>query len=204
MDDVEADDSGSSEDGCDGRGEEVEEEEEEVAEEAERESMEQEEEEPAAKPFFEQTQSGFFAAFKRANSRDLNDSHKSSEWKKPEQPPNTHSSSNSASARPSQKQSESSDSPPQHKSGNVPINVLNSAFSRSEDSLGGLAEMYSKQGKDCYVSGHYDKSLEFFNKAIHISPKTWVGRANAFGNRAASFLMLHRYVRNFLNLVSKR
>jgi len=56
-----------------------------------------------------------------------------------------------------------------------------------------MAEMYGKQGKDYYISGMYAKSVEFFDKALNISPNNWSGRAVMFGNRAASLLMLTRF-----------
>ena len=70
--------------------------------------------------------------------------------------------------------------------------AINKALSRSEDNLNDLAESYSRQGKDCYISGQYEQSLNFFNKALQVGLKGWHGRAVVLGNRAATLIMLNR------------
>jgi tetratricopeptide (TPR) repeat protein len=57
-----------------------------------------------------------------------------------------------------------------------------------------LANMYSKQGKDLYSSGCYEKALDAYDRCMKIAPPGWFERATALGNRAAVLVMLHRFV----------
>jgi len=57
-----------------------------------------------------------------------------------------------------------------------------------------LANMYSKQGKDLYSSGWYEKALDAYDRCMKIAPPGWFERATALGNRAAVLVMLHRFV----------
>lgn len=57
-----------------------------------------------------------------------------------------------------------------------------------------LANMYSKQGKDLYSSGCYDKALDAYDRCMKIAPPGWIERATALGNRAAVLVMLQRFV----------
>ena len=57
-----------------------------------------------------------------------------------------------------------------------------------------LANMYSKQGKDLYSSGCYEKALDAYDRCMKIAPLGWIERATALGNRAAVLVMLHRFV----------
>jgi tetratricopeptide (TPR) repeat protein len=43
-------------------------------------------------------------------------------------------------------------------------------------------------------AGHYQRSLDSYNKCLKTAPPAWVERATALGNRAAVLVMLHRYV----------
>jgi len=65
---------------------------------------------------------------------------------------------------------------------------------QSDASLGHLAELYSKQGKDLYSSGSYLRALDAYNKCLNLGPANWLERPTALGNRAAVLVMLHRFV----------
>jgi len=65
---------------------------------------------------------------------------------------------------------------------------------QAERSQAHLAGLYSKQGKEQYSTGHYQRSLDSYNKCLKTAPPAWIERATALGNRAAVLVMLHRYV----------
>lgn len=57
-----------------------------------------------------------------------------------------------------------------------------------------LAENFRRQGKDAYASEEYSRALDAFNKALDAAPENWVSLVSVFGNRAATLMMLERYV----------
>jgi hypothetical protein len=63
---------------------------------------------------------------------------------------------------------------------------------QSDRSLLNLAEEYSKQGKELYAEGQYDRALEAYDTCLKFAPKTWLARATILGNRAAVNFMLGR------------
>ena len=78
-------------------------------------------------------------------------------------------------------------------SGDPHPNLNQQAF-HNDNSLSGLADMYSKQGKDLYSQCMYEKALEVFTKALRVGPPKWEGRSSNLGNRAATYVMLSRFV----------
>jgi len=64
----------------------------------------------------------------------------------------------------------------------------------NDRSMTHLATMYSKQGKDLYSSGCYEKALDAYDRCMKTAPPGWTERATALGNRAAVLVMLHRFV----------
>eukprot|EP00605_Chrysophyceae_sp_TOSAG23-4_P001749 GSChrysophyteH1.ASY1.ANO1.1936.1 assembled CDS len=56
------------------------------------------------------------------------------------------------------------------------------------------AEENRREGKDHYNSNNYAEALNSYCRAIHYSPKEWPTRAIIFGNRAATYMMLQRFV----------
>jgi hypothetical protein len=63
---------------------------------------------------------------------------------------------------------------------------------QSDRSLLNLAEEYSKQGKELYAEGQYDRALEAYDTCLKFAPKSWLARATILGNRAAVNFMLGR------------
>jgi tetratricopeptide (TPR) repeat protein len=57
-----------------------------------------------------------------------------------------------------------------------------------------ILDVYSKQGKQWYSMGQYDKALEAYSNCLNIAPKDWIGRATVTGNRAAVNFMMNRYM----------
>ena len=57
-----------------------------------------------------------------------------------------------------------------------------------------IAEQCRKIGSDFYSKEDYENALEAFSKCISVCPKDWVELPNTFSNRAATLMMLMRYV----------
>jgi len=64
----------------------------------------------------------------------------------------------------------------------------------SEASLIQLAERYRVSGRDRYQQEQYEQALDAFTKALNSAPQSWAPRSAVLGNRAASYMMLGRYV----------
>lgn len=64
----------------------------------------------------------------------------------------------------------------------------------SDKTLLHLAEEYSRQGKELYADGQYERSLEAYEKCLKFAPKNWLARGTILGNRAAVQFMLGRYI----------
>eukprot|EP01039_Chlorochromonas_danica_P002157 gene2157-2355_t len=64
----------------------------------------------------------------------------------------------------------------------------------ADHNLLGLAELYSKQGKELYGIGLYERAMDAYSKCLNLAPKSWPPRATILGNRAAVFFMLQKYI----------
>ena len=68
--------------------------------------------------------------------------------------------------------------------------------SDGKDSMDSLAEAYRKEGNNLYKLNEFGRALDAFEKALKFAPTTpaWPTRPQVLGNRAATLMMLHRYV----------
>jgi tetratricopeptide (TPR) repeat protein len=60
--------------------------------------------------------------------------------------------------------------------------------------LTALAELYRKQGKDSYNEEKFDRALYSYDKCLEVAPKSCTFRTIVLGNRAATYMMLDRYI----------
>lgn len=52
------------------------------------------------------------------------------------------------------------------------------------------------------VAVHTCRALDYFSKSLKIAPLTWTTRATVYGNRAATLMMLERYLLHvFLTMI---
>lgn len=83
---------------------------------------------------------------------------------------------------------------PDEKSARTPSKIPDEQVNDGDQNLLSLAELYSKQGKELYGIGLYDRALDAYSKCLNLAPKTWPPRATILGNRAAVYFMLHGYI----------
>ena len=60
--------------------------------------------------------------------------------------------------------------------------------------MASLAELYRKQGKQLYLQEEYVRALDAFNTCLSVASQQWSSRATVLGNRAATYMMLDRYI----------
>jgi Flp pilus assembly protein TadD len=87
-------------------------------------------------------------------------------------------------------ESDNDDGENNKKSSNIPRSQGDAPAER----MASLAELYRKQGKQLYLQEEYEQALAAFNTCLSVAPMQWSSRATVLGNRAASFMMLDRYI----------
>ena len=88
---------------------------------------------------------------------------------------------------------------PQRTSNNATLKsstVKNKSGSDAKDGMDSLAESYRKEGNNLYKLNEFGRALDAFEKALNFAPTNppWPTRPQVLGNRAASLMMLHRYI----------
>jgi len=68
------------------------------------------------------------------------------------------------------------------------------AGNKMGSSMAIMADGHRKEGKQFYEKELYEKAYSSFTKALEIAPSDWFYKATVLGNRAASLMMLDRFV----------